>query len=49
MADSGIRPVMDWLRRVVTQPLDELKDRLAGVPEALRPILQGHTTAPGKP
>ncbi|MEE8156392.1 MAG: YhjD/YihY/BrkB family envelope integrity protein [Phycisphaerales bacterium] len=24
MADSGIRPVMDWLRRVVTQPLDEL-------------------------
>ena len=24
MADSGIRPVMEWLRRVVTQPLDEL-------------------------
>ncbi|MEE9128602.1 MAG: YhjD/YihY/BrkB family envelope integrity protein, partial [Phycisphaerales bacterium] len=24
MADSGIRLVVDWLRRVVTQPLDEL-------------------------
>lgn len=33
----------------VKKKLDELKDRLAGVPEALRPILQGHTTPPGKP
>ena len=24
MAEPRIRPVMDWLRRVVTQPLDEL-------------------------
>lgn len=33
----------------VKKKLDELKDRLAGVPEALRPILQGHATSPGKP
>lgn len=33
----------------VKKKLDELEGRLAGVPEALRPILQRHTTPPGKP
>ncbi len=40
---------LEGISEVVARELAEITDQLAGVPEALRPILQGHTTPPGKP
>lgn len=46
---EGEDPEVESVTAKLQKRLDEAERRLAGVPEALRPILQGHTTPSGKP